>query len=67
MNLLFINGQKLYTIVCMQLILVKLITCGLSFCHMQGVARHWRNPVRTRVTPLDSSDALYNVYLAYAV
>ena len=34
---------------------------------MQGVARHWRNPVRTRVTPLDSSDALYIVFLAYTV
>ena len=28
-------------------------------------ARNWRNPVRTRVTPLDSNDALYIVYLAY--
>ena len=36
-------------------------------CNMQGVARHWRNPVRTRVTPLDSSDALYIVFLAYTV
>ena len=35
--------------------------------HVQGIARHWRNPVRTRVTPLDSSDALYIVYLAYTV
>jgi len=34
---------------------------------MQGVVRHWRNSVRTRVTPLDSSDALYIVYLAYTV
>ena len=34
---------------------------------MQGVARHWRNPVRTRVTPLDSGDALYIGYLAYTV
>jgi len=33
---------------------------------VQGVARHWRNLVRTRVTSLDSSDALYIVYLAYA-
>ena len=37
------------------------------YCNMQGVARHWRNPVRTRVTSLDSSDALYIVYLAYTV
>jgi hypothetical protein len=29
--------------------------------------RHWRNPVRTRVTPLDSSGALYIVFLAYTV
>jgi hypothetical protein len=36
-------------------------------CNMQGVARHWRNPVRTRVTPLDSSDALYIVFLAYTI
>ena len=36
-------------------------------CNVQGVARHWRNPVRTRVTPLDSSDALYFVILAYTV
>jgi hypothetical protein len=35
--------------------------------HVQGIARHWHNPVRTRVTPLDSSDALYIVYLAYTV
>jgi len=35
--------------------------------NMQGVARHWRNPVRTRVTPLDSSDALYIVFLTYTV
>jgi hypothetical protein len=34
---------------------------------VQGVARHWRNPVRTRVTPLDSSDALHIVLLAYTV
>jgi hypothetical protein len=34
---------------------------------MQGVERHWHNPVRTRVTPLDSSDALYIVFLAYTV
>ena len=34
---------------------------------MQGVACHWRNPVRTRITPLDSSDALYIVFLAYTV
>jgi hypothetical protein len=34
-------------------------------CNVQGVARHWRNPVRTRVTLLDSSDALYIVFLAY--
>ena len=40
------------------------ITC---ICNVQGVARHWRNPVRTRVTPLDSSDALYIVFLAYTV
>ena len=38
-----------------------------KYCHMQGVARHWRKPVRTRVTPLDSSDTLYIVYLAYTV
>jgi hypothetical protein len=31
-------------------------------CNAQEVARHWRNPVRTRVTPLDSSDALYIVF-----
>jgi hypothetical protein len=36
-------------------------------CHVQGIARHWRNPVRTRVPALDSSDALYIVYLAYTV
>ena len=36
-------------------------------CNVQGVARHWRNPVRIRVTPLDSSDALYIVFLAYTV
>ena len=34
---------------------------------MQGVERHWHNPVRTRVTPLYSSDALYIVFLAYTV
>jgi hypothetical protein len=34
---------------------------------VQGVARHWRNPVRTKVTPLDSSDALYIVVFAYTV
>ena len=34
---------------------------------MQEVARHWRNPARTRVTTLDSSDALYIVYVAYTV
>ena len=34
---------------------------------MQRVARHWRNPIRARVTPLDSSDALYIVFLAYTV
>jgi hypothetical protein len=38
-----------------------------KYCHVQGVARHWRKPVRTRVTPLDSSDTLYIVYLAYRV
>ena len=32
------------------------------YCNVQGVARHWRNPVRTGVTPLDSSDALYIVF-----
>ena len=31
-------------------------------CIVQGVARHWRNPVRTRVISLDSSDALYIVF-----
>ena len=31
-------------------------------CNVQGAARHWRNPVRTRVIPLDSSDALYIVF-----
>ena len=36
-------------------------------CNVQGVARHWRNPVRTRVTPLDSSDTLYIVFFAYTV
>ena len=36
-------------------------------CHVQGIAHHLRNPVRTRVTPLDSSDALHIVYLAYTV
>ena len=30
-----------------------------------GVERHKRNPIRTRVTPLDSSDALYIVFSAY--
>jgi hypothetical protein len=25
-------------------------------CDVQGATRHWRNPVRTRVIPLDSSD-----------
>ena len=34
---------------------------------MQGVARHWHNPVCTRVTPLDSSDALYIVFLVCTV
>ena len=34
---------------------------------MQGVARHWRNPVRTSVSTLDSSDALYIVFLAYTI
>ena len=34
---------------------------------MQEVASHWRNPVRTRVTPLDSSDALHIMFLAYTV
>jgi hypothetical protein len=34
---------------------------------VQEVASHWRNPVRTRVTPLDSSDALHIVFLAYTV
>ena len=36
-------------------------------CNVQGVARHWRNPVRTRLTPLDSSDTLYIVFFAYTV
>ena len=40
------------------------MTCN---CHVQGVGRDLRNPVRTRVTPLDSSDALYIVYLGYTV
>jgi hypothetical protein len=40
---------------------------GALYCNVLGVARHWRNPVRTRVTPLDSSDALYIVFLAYTV
>ena len=31
-------------------------------CNVQGAARHWRNPVRTRVIPLNSSDALYIVF-----
>ena len=31
-------------------------------CDVQGATRHWRNPVRTRVIPLDSSDALYIVF-----
>jgi hypothetical protein len=26
-------------------------------CNVQGAARHWRNQVRTRVIPLDSSDS----------
>jgi hypothetical protein len=38
-----------------------------AFSQLQGVARPWRNPVRTRVTLLDSSDALYIVFLAYTV
>jgi hypothetical protein len=37
------------------------------YCHVQGVVRHLNNPVRTRVTALDSSDSLYFMYLAYTV
>ena len=45
-----------------------LLMCTSSYqCNVQGVARHWRNPIRTRVTPLDSSDDLYIVFLAYTV
>ena len=41
--------------------------CHQKICNLQGVAHHWHNPVRTRVTHLDSSDALYIVFLAYTV
>ena len=52
---------------------MAILTCqspsvfSYTYCNVQGVARHWRNRVRTRVTLLDSSDALYIVYLAYIV
>ena len=46
---------------------IHLLLCKESFVTCRGVARHWRNPVCTRVTSLDSSDALYIVYLAYTV
>ena len=31
-------------------------------CNVQGATRYWHNPVRTRIIPLDSSDALYIVF-----
>ena len=52
---------------------MAILTCqspsvfSYTYCNVQEVAHHWRNRVRTRVTPLDTSDALYIVYLAYIV
>jgi hypothetical protein len=50
---------------------MAILTCqspsvfSYKYCNVQGVARHWRNRVRTRAIPLDSSNTLYIVYLAY--
>jgi hypothetical protein len=45
------------------IIVATQINCNI-YCHVQGVAHHLRNPVRT---PLDLSDALYIVYVTYTV